>query len=226
MQSKMEVPPCPSLRKRRQQPWPIRLTHWFNVLFVILLAGSGLQILAAYPALGPRGALYRWYPFQGIAPPQALQLGGWLAGGRHWHFAIAWLFVINGAIYLAYFWGSGEWHRRLFLIRRDGRTTLWQLAFYLRLSKSPPPPDFYDGLQRLAYSGVIALAAVMVLSGLAIYKPVQLHFLTILFGGYDGARAVHLAGLGLIALFAVLHLVLVLSHPRELVKMVTGGQRE
>ena len=185
-----------------------------------------MQILAAYPALGPRGALYRWYPFQGVAPPPALQLGGWLAGGRHWHFAIAWLFVMNGVVYLAYCWGSGEWYRRLFLPRRDGRAAFRQVAFYLHLIKSPPPSDFYDGLQRLAYSGVIGVAAVMVLSGLAIYEPVQLHLLTTLFGGYDGARAVHLAGLGMIALFAALHLVLVLCHPRKLVKMITGGQHE
>lgn len=222
MEASSDNPPL----KRRPQPWPIRLTHWSNVLFVVLMAGSGLQIFAAYPALGPRGALYRWYPFQGMAPPQALQLGGWLAGGRQWHFAVAWLFVINGLIYLAYFWGSGEWRRRLFLPRRDGRAALTQFAYYLRLRKSPPPPDFYDGLQRLAYSGVIVLAAVMVLSGLAIYKPVQLHYLAMLFGGYDGARVVHLAGLGLIALFAAIHMALVLGHPRELLKMLNGGSYE
>src|SRR6266849_2528746 len=69
---------------RRQQPAAIRFTHWCNAVFIVLMAGSGLQILTAYPALGPRGAQYWWYPFQNIAPPRWLTVGGWLAGGRHW----------------------------------------------------------------------------------------------------------------------------------------------
>jgi thiosulfate reductase cytochrome b subunit len=77
---------------RREQPLPIRVVHWCNAVFIFLMAGSGLQILAAYPSLGPQGAQYAWYPFQGVPPPSWLRLGGWLAGGRHWHFAMAWFF--------------------------------------------------------------------------------------------------------------------------------------
>ena len=212
-------------RERREQPLPIRLVHWCNVVFLILMAGSGLQIFTAYPALGPRGAQYSWYPFQDMAPPEWLTIGGWLAGGRHWHFAIAWFFVFNGIVYVSYLLGSGEWRRRLFLARRDAANALRQFAYYLRVSRTPPPVDFYNGLQRLAYSSVIIFGAVMALSGLAIYKPVQLHVLTVLFGGYDGARVVHLAGLCLLTLFVAAHLVLVALHPREIVKMITGGKR-
>jgi thiosulfate reductase cytochrome b subunit len=211
---------------RREQPLPIRIVHWCNALFIVLMAGSGLEILAAYPALGPRGAQYSWYPFQNMAPPRWLRLGGWLAGGRHWHFAIAWFFVINGIIYLAYFFSSGEWRRRLFLPGRDAHNALSQFAYYTRFRKTAPPPDFYNGLQRFAYTGVIILSIVMVLSGLAIYKPVQLHFFAVLFGGYDGARVVHLAGLCLLGLFVAVHLVLVATHPHEIVNMITGGERE
>jgi thiosulfate reductase cytochrome b subunit len=210
---------------RRLQPLIIRITHWGNLLFIVLMAGSGLQILTAYPALGPRGAQYSWYPFQNTAPPQWLTLGGWLAGARQWHFAIAWFFIINGLIYLTYFFGSGEWRRRLFQPVRDGGNAVSQFMYYLRLRKSPPPEDFYNGLQRIAYTGVLLLGALMILSGLAIYKPVQFHQLTMLFGGYDGARVVHLAGLCLLAIFAATHIVLVLSHPRELVNMISGGKR-
>ena len=109
---------------RRMQPLAIRLNHWLNALFIVLMAGSGLEIFAAYPSLGPRGALYRWYPWQGVAPPGWLRIGGWLAGARHWHFAIAWFLVLNGALYLAYFFGRGEWRRRLFLPARDARNAL------------------------------------------------------------------------------------------------------
>ena len=115
---------------------------------------------------------------------------------RDLHFLAAWIAVTNGVIYLA--WGLLSRHFRY----RD-----------------------YGGLQRLAYSSVILFGVVMVLSGLAIYKPVQLHFLTLLFGGYDGARVVHLGGLVLLAMFVVTHLILVASHPREIVKMITGGGR-
>ncbi len=211
---------------RRLQPLPIRLAHWLNVLLIVLMAGSGLQILAAYPSLGPQGEQYRWYPFQGTPPPSWLRIGGWLGGARHWHFAVAWFFVLNGLIYLTYFLASGEWRRRLFQPRRDTWNAIRQFAYYTRIRSQPPPLDFYNGLQRLAYTSVILFALIMVLSGLAIYKPVQLHWLTLLFGGYDGARVVHLGVLCLLALFVASHLVLVAVHPREILNMITGGNRE
>ena len=211
--------------RRRQQPSAIRITHWCNVIFLVLMAGSGLQILTAYPALGPRGNQYWWYPFQNVAPPQWLRIGGWLAGGRHWHFAIAWFFIANGLVYFIYFFISGEWRRRLFRPGRDTGNAVRQFAYYIRLSKTPPAADFYNGLQRFAYTGVLLLGIVMVLSGLAIYKPVQFYPLMLIFGGYDGARVVHLAGLCLLAMFVAVHVVLVSLHPRELLNMIGGGER-
>jgi thiosulfate reductase cytochrome b subunit len=209
----------------RRQPLLIRICHWFNAVFLTVMAGSGLQILAAYPALGPRGDQYPWYPFQNVAPPSWLRIGGWLEGGRHWHFAIAWFFVANGLIYVSYLFASGEWRRRVFRSGRDAANAARQFAYYIKIRKVPPPEEFYNGLQRLSYSGVLLLGVVMVLSGLAIYKPVQFHLLTLLFGGYDVARVVHLAGLGLFGIFVLIHLVLVLSHPRALLTMITGGRR-
>jgi thiosulfate reductase cytochrome b subunit len=213
------------LSGRRQQPAAIRITHWCNAIFITLMAGSGLQIFSAYPALGPRGAQYWWYPFQNVAPPRWLTIGGWLAGGRHWHFAFAWFFILNGFVYLTYFFLSGEWRRRLFRPGRDTTNALRQFAYYLRIRRSAPAQDFYNGLQRFAYTGVLLLGVVMVLSGLAIYKPVQFYPLTLIFGGYDGARVVHFAGLCLLAMFVLVHLVLVSVHPRDLLNMISGGER-
>ena len=210
---------------RRAQPAAIRLAHWINIPLLVIMAGSGLQILAAYPALGPRGALYSWYPFQNDAPPSWLRFGGWLAGARHWHFAIAWFLIINGIIYLIYMVASGEWRRRVFIPTRDTSNALAMFAYYLRIRKTPPPEDFYNGLQRMAYTSAILFAVVVVFSGLAIYKPVQLYWITAAFGGYDVARVVHLSCLVLLAVFTVMHLVLVALHPRTIVTMVTGGQR-
>jgi thiosulfate reductase cytochrome b subunit len=209
---------------RANQPWPIRVTHWLNVPLLVIMAGSGLQILAAYPLLGPRGAPYRWYPFNGDAPPAWLRMGDWLAGARHWHFAVAWLFVVNGLVYWIYLAVTHEWHRRFFLPWRDTRNALQTAAYYARIRKKAPPQELYNGLQRLAYTTASLLALVAVLSGIAIYKPVQLHALAVIFGGYDAARAVHLVALTLLALFTVGHIVLVLLHARSLGEMITGGK--
>ena len=80
----------------------IRFAHWAAIPLLVIMAGSGLEILTAYPMLGPSGDLYGWYPWQGVPPPGWLRFGGWLAGARHWHFALAWFLVANGAIYLVY----------------------------------------------------------------------------------------------------------------------------
>ncbi|MGH7780818.1 MAG: cytochrome b/b6 domain-containing protein [Candidatus Binataceae bacterium] len=212
-------------RGRQLHPLPIRVAHWINIPLLAIMAGSGLQIYAAYPNLGPRGGLYKWYPLQGMTPPGWMRFGGWLAGARHWHFAIAWFLILNGLIYLAYLIFSGEWRRRMFLPARDAPGALAMFGYYVRLRTAPPPQDFYNGLQRLAYTSAIVFAVIAVFSGFAIYKPAQLNLLTRLFGGYDPARAIHLGALIMLAMFTATHLVLVALHPRTIVNMVGGGPR-
>jgi thiosulfate reductase cytochrome b subunit len=208
---------------RPAQPWLVRVTHWVNVVTFTIMAASGLRILVAYPHLGARGDLYAWYPLQGVAPPEALTLGGWLAGARHWHFAFAWLFVANALVYVVYLFASGEWRRRLFFPRRDARNAWGTLLHDLRLRKEAPAPvGLYNGMQRLTYTGVLATAPLLVLSGLAMYKPVQLPLLTALLGGYDAARAIHLLVLVALALFTVVHVVQVVLHPRTLADLTVG----
>jgi thiosulfate reductase cytochrome b subunit len=210
-------------KPRKRQPWPIRVTHWLNGPLLVLMGASGLQILAAYPSLGSRGRPYAWYPFHGQAPPAWLTVGGWLAGARHIHFALAWLLLGNAILYASYLLVSGEWRRRLFLLRRDTRNALATIAHYLRL-RAAPEQGLYNGLQRLAYTSALGLAALEVLSGLAIYKPLQLRRLAWLLGGYDSARAIHLLGLALLAAFTVTHVILVALHPKTLRDMISGGK--
>jgi thiosulfate reductase cytochrome b subunit len=210
--------------ERRPQPWLIRLTHWVNVPCLVIMAASGLQILAAYPAMGPRGEPSGWYPFGGDVPPSWLRLGGWLAGGRGWHFAFAWLFVLNGLAYWLYLGFAHEWIRRYFLPWRDTKNALQTLAYYARIRKTAPAQGLYNGLQRLAYTSASLMAFLIVMSGLVLYKPVQLHWLGWFFGGYDGARATHFIVLVLFGLFTIGHVVLVLLHPRSLGEMITGGK--
>lgn len=205
---------------RPSQPWLIRATHWVNVASFVILAGSGLRILAAYPSLGPRGEDYGFYPLQGVSPPAALTIGGWLAGARHWHFAFAWIFVANALVYATYFFASGEWRQRLFFPRRDARNA-WETVLHdLHLRRTAPVPDgLYNGMQRLSYTGVLAVAPLLVLSGLALYKPVQLPRLTALLGGYDFARVIHLFVLAGLVLFSLVHVLQVALHPRSFVDM-------
>ncbi len=201
--------------------------HWLAVVAVVAMAGSGLQIWQAYPYLGPRGAAFSWFPLQGVTPPSALELGGWLAGARHLHFAFAWLLVGNGVAYVVYCAGSGEWRRRLFEPRRDARNAVQTAADYARLRPAAARPgELYNGLQRAAYTSAIALGALLVVSGLAMWKPVQLGLLATALGGYDGARAVHLLALMALTAFALGHVVMVAIHPRTLLAMLHGGRRE
>ena len=213
----------PIARARRPQPWPIRLAHWLNFPALVVMAGSGLQILVAYPSFGARGATYGFYPWAGHAPPRWLTLGGWLAGGRALHFALAWLLVGNGIAYFVYAAASGEWRRRLFRPLGDLRGAMEMALYYLRIRKQPPAQGLYNPLQRFAYTVATGLGVLQVLSGLAIYKPVQLWWLAAVFGGYDAARFVHFVGLVLLALFTAAHLLMVALHPRSLVEMIDGG---
>jgi thiosulfate reductase cytochrome b subunit len=96
----------------------------------------------------------------------------------------------------------------------------------LRLRRAAPEPvGLYNGMQRLAYTGVLAVAPLLILSGLAMYKPVQLPRLTALLGGYDAARAIHLLVLVALAVFLTIHVIQVALHPRTMVDMIVGGAR-
>src|SRR5262245_27122924 len=114
---------------RRPQPLLIRVTHWVNVPVIFIMAMSGLQILKAYPYLGPQGRMYGWWPFQGWMPPSWARLGDCLAGARAWHFAFGWLLVVNAIIYMVYLGASGEVKRRFFWPPRDTKPAIHQFLY-------------------------------------------------------------------------------------------------
>lgn len=213
------------MRPRRPQPLTVRLLHWGLVPVLIVMAMSGLQILAAYPYLGPRGELWSLYPLQGASPPAPFRLGEWLAGARHWHFAFAWPFSLFGLGYLGWLGVTGEWRRRLFLPRRDLRSAFEVTLAYARLRRVARSDELYNGLQRLAYTVALLALVVSAATGLVLYKPVQLAWLGALTGGYEGARAAHLLALFVLAAFLVGHVLMALLHPRSLGEMITGGKR-
>lgn len=207
------------------QPLIIRVTHWINIPVLVVMSMSGLQILSAYPFFGPSGEDWTWVPLRGWVVPEALRAGSYLAGARHLHFLFAWLFVGNAIVYAVYLVASGAFRQRLFWPPRDGKPMLQQIAVYLRIRKEAVPAGFYNGLQRSAYTLCLLLALAVVVSGFAMWKPVQLSWLAALCGGYDGARVVHWLGLLGLAVFTVAHVVMVVLHPRAIVAMVTGGKR-
>jgi thiosulfate reductase cytochrome b subunit len=204
----------------------VRLAHWLNAIFLVGMIGSGLQIYAAFPHFGPRGAPYPVpNPWDGESLPEWARLGGWLAGGLNWHFALAWPFVITGLVYLGFLAFTGEWRSLLFRLR-DVRPAIDMQLYYLRLRREHPPQGKHNPLQKAAYTGIVVLGAISVLSGFAIYKPVQLSWLTALFGGYELARYWHFVTVWIFVGFTLLHVALVLLvDPASLRAMITGWYR-
>ena len=202
----------------------VRLAHWLNAIVLVGMIASGLQIYRAFSHFGPRGEPYP-NPFDGQSLPAWSRLGGWLAGGLNWHFALAWPFVITGLVYLGFLAWTGEWRALLFRPRDVGPAIQMQL-YYLRLRRTHPPQGKHNALQKGAYTFIVVLGALSVLTGFAIYKPVQLAWLTALFGGYELARYWHFWAVWIFVGFTLLHVALVfLVDPASLRAMITGWYR-
>jgi thiosulfate reductase cytochrome b subunit len=204
----------------------VRLAHWLNAVVLFGMIASGLQIYAAFSHFGIRGEpLPLPNPLDGTRIPEWGRLGGWLAGGLNWHFALAWPFVITGLVYLAFLGLTGEWRALLFRPRDIGPAAQMQL-YYLRLRKDHPPQGKHNPLQKGAYTFIVVLGALSALTGFAIYKPVQLSWLTSLFGGYELARYWHFVAVWVFIAFTLLHIVLVfVADPASLRAMITGWYR-
>jgi thiosulfate reductase cytochrome b subunit len=185
----------------------VRVTHWVNAVAVLLMIGSGWEVYNASPLFG-------------FTYPRAITLGGWLGGALLWHFAAMWLLAVNGLIYVALGIATGRFRRKL-LPLRPGDVVADGLAA-LRGRLTHDDLSVYNAVQKLLYLGVILAGVVVVLSGLAIWKPVQLQELTALLGGFDAARYVHFFAMATILSFLVIHIVMAVIVPRSLRAMLTG----
>jgi thiosulfate reductase cytochrome b subunit len=185
----------------------VRVIHWINAIAMVLMILSGWEIYNASPLFA--------FTF-----PRSITLGGWLAGAISWHFAAMWLLVVNGLIYLALGLASGRFRTKLLPIRPREVLADMRAALTGRLSHADL--SAYNAVQRLLYLGVILAGIVIVLSGLAIWKPVQLQELTAVFGGYDVARYVHFIAMATIAGFVVVHVLMALLVPKSLRAMIIG----
>jgi thiosulfate reductase cytochrome b subunit len=188
-------------------PLIVRATHWINAIAVVIMILSGWQIYNASPL----------FPF---AFPAWMTLGGWLGGAIQWHFAAMWLLMANGVLYLGYGIASGRIRTRFFPIRP--REVLRDLAEALKGKLAHDDIAHYNGVQKLFYVGVIAALILVVLSGLAMWKPVQLSWLVVLLGGFQGARLVHFLAMAVIAGFLFVHVVMALIVPKTIRAMIVG----
>jgi thiosulfate reductase cytochrome b subunit len=203
----------------------VRLTHWLTFPLVFAMVASGLQIYRAYPRFGERGGPYLANPFQDAAFPEWSRLGGWLAGGLNWHFMLMWPLMGVGLIYFAYMVVSGEW-RKLVFRPRDVRPALEMAKYYLRLRPEHPAQGKHNALQKQAYTLILLLGVLSVVSGLAMWKPVQLSWLVTLLGGFQRARYWHFWAVWLFVGFTVVHVLLVfIADPASLRGMITGRYR-
>jgi thiosulfate reductase cytochrome b subunit len=164
--------------------------------------------------------IYNASPLFNFTFSHSITLGGWLGGALQWHFAAMWLLMVNGLVYLALGLITGRFHKKLLPISASGVLDDTKAAFTGKLSHADLAT--YNQVQRLLYAGVIVAGILIVLSGLSIWKPVQLQWLTALFGGYDFARYVHFACMAAIVGFLVVHVALAILVPKSLRAMIIG----
>ncbi len=194
---------------RQMHPPAIRIMHWLNAVAMLVMVTSGWKIYEDEPLFGT------------VRFPDAITLGGEAQGALQWHYAGMWLLVANGLAYVGYGLASGRF-RRLWLPIRPGELVP-TLRDALRLRLAHDDLTRYNAVQKLMYVGVLAVGILQVVSGLAVWKPVQLAELTALFGDFQGARVAHFLGMTAIVLFVFVHATLALVVPRTLIAMLTGN---
>jgi thiosulfate reductase cytochrome b subunit len=206
----------------KKHPLAIRWFHWINFPVLLLMIWSGLLIYwsnAVYRIGIGNYTLLTFFPewfFQALGIPYQL------AKGMSLHFFFMWFFVINGVLYVAYTFISGEW--RYFVPNRHSFRDAIRVALHdLHLSKIDLPPRKFNGAQQIAYTIVILMGAGSLVTGVAIYKPVQFTWLTALLGGYQWARWEHFwLAAGYVIFFVIHFLQVVKAGWNNFRAMVTG----
>ncbi len=202
----------------------LRWMHWLNFPLLMIMMYSGMRIywsdLQDPYAIGIGGwQLFEFWP-DGVN--SALQLEAKLAKGIAFHLTFGWFFVLNGLAYLIYLSRRGEW-RHIVPDRRGLKDARKTVAHDLHLRKDKPVQGKYNPAQQVTYTMVIIIAALLVVSGFAIYKPGQLAWLEAAFGGYDYARFVHFTSTILLMVFFVVHIVQVVRAGwANFASMITG----
>jgi thiosulfate reductase cytochrome b subunit len=206
--------PQPSVKStarkpERLHPLPLRVMHWINAIAIFIMIGSGWKIYNDDVLLG-------WLHF-----PDSVVIGKWAQYGLQWHFFGMWIFVLNGLAYLTYGIVSGRFRRKLLPI--SIRELFATIGDALRFRLSHDDLTHYNAVQKVLYLGVMLAGIMIVISGLALWKPVQFSELSALFGSFQTIRVVHFLCMTAIAGFIAVHVALALLVPRSLAAMLTGG---
>ena len=205
-----------------EHPFVVRLCHWINTVALFVMVGSGLQIFRAFPSFGakiPQKDLLHW--------PKAFAIGGWLGGALQWHLTFMWIYLATGALLSGLPACSaattGRCCSRIVIFRACGR---W-LKHYFFFGPKPPVREAYNPLQKQAYTTAIGLGVLSVLTGFAVWKPVQFSWLAWMMGGFHYARIWHFAVMWAILFFVLGHLVMVILHGwNNFVSMLTGWKKD
>jgi thiosulfate reductase cytochrome b subunit len=188
---------------KEKHPRAIRWMHWLNFPILTVMIWSGLRIYWSFDVSRVPSIRFGEETLFPEGFYEALQLNRKLARGMAFHFTFGWLFFINGMLYVLYLAVSREW-KHLVPSRADLRKVSATLLHDLGLRKEAPEHGQYNVMQQLAYSLVIVLGFLALATGFAIYKPVQLGWLTGIFGGYQNARLIHfIVTMSFLAFFAV-----------------------
>ena len=205
-----------------KHPLAIRWFHWLNFPLLFVMIWSGMLIYWAndiYKIQVGKTVLFNFFPKSFYA---FLGLSGQLAKGMAWHFATMWLFTINGILYFLYTFISGEW--KLIIPEKKSLKEAWQVVLYdLGISKVCPPQDKYNAAQRIVYTLVIVMGFGSILTGWAIFRPIQLSWLTTILGGYEAARLEHfILTIGFVLFFVVHILQVIKAGWKNFQSIITG----
>jgi thiosulfate reductase cytochrome b subunit len=205
-------------------PLSRRIMHWINALAIFVMIGSGWRIYNYYPALPIHFGFPDYLTLGGdFTVTEAASNEDGLANALLWHFAAMWVLVLNFLAYVIVGFVSGHFRRDFLPVSVGAFLRDFFDALRGRLDHRLGE---YNAVQKVFYWGVLAAILVTILSGLSIWKPVQLQWLTSLFGGYEFARVVHFFGMAAIVGFLVVHLALTALVPKTLVAMVVGHASE
>jgi thiosulfate reductase cytochrome b subunit len=201
----------------------VQFCHWLNVAAIFVMVGSGWHIYNNVPVIP--GLTFPDWATLGGDPDLTYKLHGDVGFGNAllWHFAAMWLLVFNGLIYVVHGFVSGRFRRKLLPISVRGVVRDVRDALTFKLSHDDI--SVYNSVQKVLYVGILGVLGLIVLSGLAVWKPVQFQTLAALLGGFQGARLVHFLCMSAIVLFVIVHVTLALLVPSTLVAMLTGRAR-
>ena len=195
--------------RQRLHPLPLRVMHWINAIAIFVMIGSGWKIYND-------DVIFGFLHFS-----DSIVIGKWAQYGLQWHFFGMWIFVLNGLAYLSYGIATGRFRQKLFPI--SVREVMATVGDALRLRLSHDDLTHYNAVQKILYLGIMLIGVLTVVSGLALWKPVQFSELANLFGSFQTIRLVHFLCMSAIVAFILVHVTLALLVPKSLVAMLTGG---